>query len=128
MGKIKGVILGAAMVLFFFMVLGSCGKNDKEQESTIQQYKQNMETKLDRMQAQIKQLGDQIKGKQAEIKDKLDKELENLKSQQAVARAKLDSLKQKGGEAFDKVKSEIDEEISKFETTYEDLKKRLQSS
>lgn len=128
MGKINFVVLGAVMLFLFSTVLGSCGKKGSESESTIQQYKQKMETQLDQMQTRIKDLGDQIKGKQAEAKAGLEKELENLKSQEAAAKASLNSMKEKGGEAFDKVKSEIDEQMGKLETTYEDLKKRVQGS
>lgn len=58
----------------------------------------------------------------------LESALDELREKRSIAEAKLAEMKQKGGEAWDQAKTEIDEAVRKLESSYEALEERLQES
>jgi peptidoglycan hydrolase CwlO-like protein len=123
------LILITVMVFLLFAILASCGnKEEKSSDAALQHYRQQMEAKLDQLQKKIQDLGEQIKGKKAEMRTALENQLEGIKKQGSETKAKLETLKQKGGETLEQVKKEISEQMDKLEASYEDLKRHLQGS
>jgi len=95
---------------------------------TIKQtYQDKVEGQLDELNSRIKQLAAKADDATADMKDKYQAEVKELKEQRNKTQAKLQELEDSGDEAFDDLKRGVDQALGSLHSAVDDATARFQN-
>jgi predicted nucleic acid-binding Zn-ribbon protein len=90
-----------------------------------EEYKQELNTKLEEMDEQIDQWEKKAAEETGEAKEAMEKKLENLKVRRADVRKKLDELGDASAEAWEKTKDGVEDAFRQLQESYKEAKKEF---